>query len=401
MSVFTTLRLGDPFGTPLAEIATYGTPSAEGGSGAPLNVVYNCAPGAVGVLETTLPLSFPVDLLLEDGRIGVWRSINGRPPYLDNGAIFLVRYLDIGPTSIFVRAFHASNLLDRRIISYAAGSSFSTKAATFADDQIKTFVNENMLAGISGANRDGVQTYADVSAYLTKQANQSQGASIAISASRRNLMDTCADLAQSSATAGTYLTFEVFAPTERTLELRTYANQRGVDRRVGNSAGQKAVILSRLRGNLTNDHFVTDYTQAKSFVVAGGQGTESERLIGTAFDSNRASTSPFGRIEVFRDATNVSAQAAVDDEADSQLRAARPVVYVTGQLIETPALTRGIDYDLGDILTVEHPTNGVQLDVRLDIVHEIINASGPQHGESLTAHQVQPRRVLVGLRSVT
>ena len=400
MAVFTTLRLGDPFGVPLAEIATYGTPDASGGGGAALNVVYNCAPGAVGVLETTLPLSFDPTLLLEDGRIGVWRAINGRAPYLDNGAIFLVRYLDIGPQSIFVRAFHVSSLLDRRIIAYAAGSDFCTKAAGPADDTIKTFVNENMLAGISGANRDGVETYADVSAYLTKQVNLSQGASIAISASRRNLLDTCTNLAQSSATAGVYLTFEVYAPTEGTLELRTYATQRGVDRRVGNAGGLPPVILSRLRGNLTNDHLVTDFTQVKSFVVAGGQGEQTERLIGTAFDSVRASTSPFGRNEVFRDATNVSAQAAVDDESDSLLRAARPVIYVTGNLVETPALTRGIDYDLGDVLTVEHPQAKTQIDVRLDIVHEIINVGGSQSGEPLTAHQVQPRRQLVGLRSV-
>ena len=108
MAVFTTLRLGDPFGVPLAEIATYGTPSDNGAPGAPLNVLYNCAPAADGVLQTTLPLSFPVNLLLEDGRLGVWRAINGRPPYLDNGAIFLIRYLNIGPTSIFVRAVHAT-----------------------------------------------------------------------------------------------------------------------------------------------------------------------------------------------------------------------------------------------------------------------------------------------------
>lgn len=398
MSVFTTLRLGDPFGVPLAEIATYGTPSDNGAPGAPLNVLYNCAPGAVGVLETTLPLSFPINLLLEDGRIGVWRAINGRPPYLDNGAIFMIRYLDIGPTSIFVRAFHATNLIDRRIVAYAAGSDFSTKAAGPADDTIKTFVNENMLAGIVGASRDGVETYADVSAYLTKQANLSQGASIAISASRRNLLDTCTDLAQASATAGIYVTFEVYAPTESTLELRTYANQRGVDRRAG-TANQ--VILSRLRGNLTNDHFVTDWTHEKTFVVAGGQGEQTDRIIGTAFDATRAATSPFGRNETFRDATNVSTQAPVDDEADSQLRGARPVIYVTGELVETPALTRGIDYDLGDIVTVEHPTSGQQFDVRIDIVHEVITSSGAQHGESLTAHQVQPRKTYAGLRSLT
>jgi len=382
MAVFTTLRFGDPFGVPLVECATYGTPGGPGTATVPLDVTLNCSPGAIGVLETTLPSSFNTSFLVEDGRIGVWRAINGRPPYLDNGAIYQIRYIDYGPTSIFVRAYHATNLLDRRIIAYAAGSTYTTKAATFADDQIKAFVNENMLAGIVGADRDGVETYADVSAYLTKQVNLGLGSSIAKSAARRNLLDVCTDLAQASATAGVYLTFEIFAPTESTLELRTYATQRGVDRRVGTA---NPVILSSSRGNLTNAHLVVDYTEAANFIVAGGQGEEADRLIGTAFDATRASVSPFGRIEKFRDATNVAAQAAVDDEADSSLRAARPLILFTGELVETPALTRGIDFDLGDIVTAEQ--GAMQFDVRLDLIRETINGSG--------------RRVACGLRSVT
>lgn len=348
----------------------------------PLDVAFNCAPGGIGVLETTLPLSFNPSFLLEDGRIGVWRAINGRPPYLDNGAIFFIRYLDFGPTSIFVRAYHATNLLDRRIIAYSAGSTYTTKGPDFADDLIKEFTNQQMLAGIVGADRDGVETYADVSAYLTKQVDLSQGASIAKSGARRRLLDVATDLAQASATAGTYLTFELYAPTERTLELRTYATQRGVDRRAGTAS---PVILSQLRGNLIDAHLVIDYTESASFIVAGGQGEEALRLIGTAFDSTRAANSPFGRIERFRDAANVSTQAAVDDESDTQLRQARPLILFTGELVETPALTRGIDFDLGDIVTAEQGNQ--QYDVRLDVIREMITASG--------------RRVAAGLRSVT
>lgn len=400
MSVFTSLRFGDSFGVPLTEVAVYGTPAANA-AGPPLDYILNCSPGGIGVLETTLPLSFNPQFLLEDGRIGVWRSINGRAPYLDNGAIFLIRYIDIGPESIFVRAYHANQLLDRRIIAYNAGTSYTTKAAAPADDQIKAFMNENMLSGIVGVDRDGVETYADVSAYLTKQANLSQASSIAMSAARRSLHAACTDLANASATAGIYLTFEIVAPTESTLELRTYANQRGVDRRYGNSAGIAPVILSESRGNLTNAHIITDYTQARTFVSAGGQGQESERLIGTAFDQTRASVSAFGRSEMFRDASNVSAQASIDDEADTQLFASRPVILVTGTLVETPALTRGVDYDLGDIVTVEQSISGQQYDVRIDMIHERIDAHSQQAGQSLTAHQTRVHRSLAGLRSLS
>ena len=58
MAVFTTLRFGDPFGVPLVECATYGTPGGAGTATVPLDVTLNCSPGAIGVLETTLPNSF-------------------------------------------------------------------------------------------------------------------------------------------------------------------------------------------------------------------------------------------------------------------------------------------------------------------------------------------------------
>lgn len=382
MAVFTTLRLADASGTFLVEIPTYG--SSEDGGGAALDLTLNCAPGNIGVLEATLPISFNMALLLEDGRVGVWRAINGRPPYLDNGVIFQIRTIKYRSTGTTIIAYHATKLLARRIIAYAAGSSYTTKAATFADDLIKTFVNENMLAGIVGADRDGVETYADVSAWLTKQANTSQGASVAKSAARRTLLDVCTELAQASATAGTYLTFEIFAPTESTLELRTYAGQRGVDRRVGTAS---PIILSELRGNLANAELTVDYDGTNSFIIAGGQGEETNRLIGTAFDSIRAGQSPFGRNERFWDASNVATQAAVDDEADAQLRQSRPLIYMTGKLVETPGLTRGIDFDLGDIVSAEVPQTGTLYDFRIDMIHESITADG--------------RTIDCGLRSLT
>lgn len=373
----------DSLGNALTEIPNYGQPGDEGSATAALDLVLNCAPGGIGVLEFTVPLSFNTSFIMEDGRVGVWRSINGRAPYLDNNAIFQIRYIDYGPTSTFVRAYHATRLLDRRIIAYAAGSTYTSKTGA-ADDLIKAYVNENMLAGIVGADRDGVETYADVSAYLTKQVNLGLGASISKSAARRRLLDVATELAQASATAGVYLTFEIIAPTETTLELRTYTGQRGVDRRAGTA---NEVILSSLRGNLENAHLVRDYDNTASFIVAGGQGEEDNRLIGTAFDSVRASQSAFGRIEVFRDASNVSTQAAVDDEADNQLRALRPVVLMTGNLVETPGLTRGIDFDLGDIVTAEHPQSSQQFDMRIDMIRETISPQG--------------RAMACGLRSVT
>lgn len=371
MATFTTCRIADPYGQHLTEVATY----------TKLDYVLTSAPGAVGVLELTLPATFDRSLLLRDGRIGVWRSFAGRPPSLDGSAIYLMETFEHTRNTTFVRAYHATTLLDRRIIAYDAGSSYSSKSAAAADNQIKSFASQQLAAGIVGADRDGVETQADISAYLSIQANLGLGASVAKAAARRRLIEVARELAEASTTAGTYLTFEIIAPTESTLELRTYATQRGVDRLVGTAS---PVILSESRGNLENATLLVDYHDECTFAIAGGSGEKSERLIATTMDATRAATSPFGRIERFFDMSNVDDLTQLQDDADAGVRGGRPVVLFTGDLVETPATTRGIHFDLGDILTAEHV--GQQFDVRLDMLHITIDASG--------------RRTQCGLRSI-
>ncbi len=362
MSTFTTFRLADPLGNLLTDIANYVS----------YTYVLNCSPGQIGVLELELPESFNTSFLMRDGRIAPFRSISGRPPYHDNGAIYLIETMSYRSTSTLVRAYHATGLMNRRIIAYAAGSAYASKAATNADNLIKTFWKENAGASISSADRDGVETQADISTYVSTQGDLSLGASVAKAAARRNLLAVAQELAEASTTAGTYLTFEIIAPTESTLELRTYTTQRGVDHRV---SSLNPVILREQAGVLENASLTIDYHDEVTFVVAGGQGEGTARLIATALDTTRMGVSPFGRIETFADMSNVNSAAGLQDDADSGLRNGRPIITFTGELIETPALTRGIQFDLGDMLTAEDPQTHQQYDVRLDMVQE--SSSGP------------------------
>lgn len=388
MSVFTTCRIADPFGVHKIEVANYQT----------LDYILNCSPGGVGILELTLPISFNKDLLLKDSRIGAWRSINGGSPYHDNGAIYLLKTVRYSATSIFVRAYHANWIAGTRVIGYNAGTTYTAKVAAPADDQIKAFWRENFGAGIVAVDRDGVETQADISAYVSVQGNVGAGASVAESGTRRNFASIATELCDASATAGTYLTYEIFAPTESTLELRTYSGQRGYDH--GSTSGQP-VILSESRANLENTAVTIDYSGEKTFIIAGGQGQQDLRIIVTSLDLVRMGTSPFGRIEDFLDMSNTSNSTTLQDQADSALRDNRPVTLVEGTLIETPKSIRGIHYDLGDILIAEDPQTRQRFDVRLDLVHEHIDRTSKPAGQSLTAHQKTVRLTKAGLRSLT
>lgn len=366
MSVFTTARLADPLGNHLIEIATY----------TKLEYVLNGTPGAVGVCELTLPTSFDTSLLMRDGRLGVWRSINGAPPYLDNNAIFLIRTLVYSADSIFVRAYHATSLLGRRIVAYFATSSYTDKGPGPADDLIKEYWDENAGTLSEITARDGFPNNTDISAYVSRQADLSLGATVSKDAARRNLLEVAKELAEASATNGTYLTFEIVAPTENTLELRTYATARGVDRTAGTA---NPVVLSEARRNLEQAVLTIDDHDAATFAVVGGVGEALNRMVSARPDSTGLAileTGPFARIERFVDSSNTDSLPALEQEGDAELYNARSQTILTGRLVETPATMRGIHFDLGDLVTAEHPRSQIQFDARLDIIHETIDGNG-------------------------
>lgn len=360
-------RICDPFGQLLASVGNFVDNPAGGGAalGYCLNV------GNVGALRLTLPATFDSSLLLLDGRIGVWRSINGRPPTLDGETVFFIRTWDYTDETTTVTAYSANHLLTRRIIDYFAGTSYSLKSAVAAGNQIKAFVNENMLAGIVGADRQGVETQADISAYLSNQANLGDGQSIAMQCAWRNLLDVVREIADASTFAGTYLACDIVAPTESTLQLRTYATARGVDHRA--SSGDP-VILSPESGSLANCRLIVDRADEVTFAVAGGGNTQSNRLIATSIDTVRVAESPFNRIEKFGDYTNITDLAALQDIADAMVRAGRPRIEFSADVVETDGATRGIDYDYGDMVTAAF--RGQQYDCRLDVIEVAVGGGG-------------------------
>lgn len=343
----------------------------------------NASPAGVGTLQLTVPGSFNADLFMRDGRIIPFRAIAGRPPAMDNGACYLIERLDFPLGYIQVTARATKSLADRRIVAYDAGSSYASKAAAAADDQIKTVWKENAGASIVAADRDGVETQADISAYVTTQANLSQGQSIAKAFSRRVVSDVARELCEASQTAGTYLTYDILATSETTLELQTFAVARGVDH---GSTSSSPVILSVGRGNLANPVLTRDYSQECTFAIAGGTGTQTDRQIATQLDLVRMGASPFGRIERFFDMANVSDAAQLQDDADAGVRNGRPLIYMVGDLIETPATTRGLHFDLGDIVVMEDPRTRQRFDARIDMLRVAVAMGG--------------QRSMIGLRSL-
>jgi len=211
--------------------------------------------------------------------------------------------------------------------------------------------------------RDSVNfTQVDISATVSVQADTGAAPQVWESWYWQTCGDAIRLLCDSSMTSGTYLTAEIVAPTESTLELQTFTGQRGIDRRFSTGSG---LLFTEARGNLANALLTVDATEEVTVAVAGGATRDSSTSLYAAVDATRIAESPLGRIEAFVDSNSVDAQ-QIQGDADARVRAGRPVIVAVGDLQETDQCVRGIHYNYGDLVTVD--VVGVQYDMRLDVL---------------------------------
>jgi hypothetical protein len=345
----------------LAETAEF----LEAGNNPGLRYVLSC--GQVGAMTVTLPPIYN-QLLLKDGRVHIMRSVNGGPAAREGGSCFLIRKWDFASDYTTITAVHANDIMRRRIAAYAYIDA-SSDTDTY-DDLIK-FVyrsNNEVVALITPARLGGTTQY-DISAYVSVQPNLSVLASAFKRYGYRNCLDVIQEVADAATLAGTYLTAEIVAPTESTLEVQTFTGQRGVDRRFSTGNG---LLFTSNRGNLENAILTIDAIEEITLAIAGGTDRDIG-VIAMAQDTTRMAASPFGRIEQFFDST-AGASTDLQSDADSAVRAARPIIHAVGDLVETDQCVRGVDFDYGDLLTVE--IQGSQYDMRLNVMEVTLTASG-------------------------
>lgn len=352
MSVTYTVYLGTPFGVRQVVLPF-------------LELSYTLAVNTVGALSIVLSQEIDPALFVRDAQIEVWRSVDGGTEYLDGGKVWLLRRVERpigsnGQRTSTLNAVCCNDLLRRREIAYDAGTAYTTKTGA-ADNLIKALAREN-LGALVDSNRD-TSTYANISALLAIDSNVSQGATISIAATRDNLLSACQKIAQASATAGTYLAFDI-SWTGAILNLSTYTQQRGADHRSPN--GLNPVILSPDFGNLSDIVVTDDYTDEATITIAGGQGTGSSRTIATATDITRTTASPFGGVERFVQANTTEDATTLADVADAALRNGRPRRNVAGRIQETTGTRYGRDWGWGDQVTVQVDT--ISANARIDAV---------------------------------
>lgn len=314
----------------------------------------------VGAFSVQVPSSFDFSLLREDTRVCIYRKPTSGAKILD--FVGLIRYVErrvsAGQMYRTVAGPCINDLLNTRIVAYAAGSAEASKTDN-ADNMLKAIVRENLGSSAIAAR--------DLSSYgLTVEADMSLGTSLSKGMSWRKVLDVLREISDSSHSTETTCVYFGLVPLNVgwECEFRTRIGQWGDDRRFG--SGTSPIIFSLDFGNVSDVTRSTDWRDEATHVYAGGQGEGAERVIQEASDAERASVSPFNRREDFEDARNETVAGNVLAVAQSALRAKRPKNIFDSKLVDTRNYIYGRDYALGDYITAVF--KGETIDARIESV---------------------------------
>lgn len=288
------------------------------------------AVGAVGTLTIeTAPTKAP-RLWLTDTPILLYRSVDGTPRLVGQTVWFLRSVMQRHSNGGVIQTltfYSANDLLRRRIVAYAAGSSNAMASGATAGEAMTCVVDYN-LQRAAGVGRD-------ISSYLSV-AGSADGAQISMQFSRRNVLSVLADMADASAQAGTPVWYDIVWEGGR-LVFRVYAGTRGKD-------WSQRGIFAPIDGAWVS----FDWRDEANYVYTGGQGEEALREVVEVSDSTRVGASPFNRCEVWYSRADISNTASLTDAGNAYLRQSLPKARIGGTVSETRLFRYGRDWDIGD-----------------------------------------------------
>jgi len=297
---------------------------------------------SIGDFSISMPADFDHSLARVDSLIEFWRApVGGSLKWVGVG---LARRFDYSgwPATLTIGGPDGIDLLNRRIVAYAAGSAQAAKT-DYLDDMIKEIITQNLGSGAVAA-RDlsslGLSVAADLSA----------APSATCGFSWQNVLELCLRLTDASRQAGTELYFDLeptlISDSQIGFVFRTFTGQRGADHTYPD--GRNPILFGPEWGNLENPSLEYIYDEEINYVYAGGQGEEADREIVEVSDSTRIGASVWNRREGFADARNEPTTAGVTTKGNEVLAAGRPRLHFSGDLLDTERARYGVEWEFGD-----------------------------------------------------
>ena len=277
----------------------------------------------------------------------------------------------------------AKSILDRRIIYTLSGkSNAATVLAGKVEDNVRKLVTENAIACPFDAKRNMAELELGPIIDAPEIIVDENGQAAQRQVTNDNLLKyTDALLQEYEYGAGVKLSAET--------NMLQYSLLRGQDRSVDNEEGNEPVIFSREFDNLTGSEYDRNTTLYKNVALVGGEGEGVERIYSLVGGEN----SGLQRRETFVDASSVKTKYK-DGEVEKTYTASEYEAMLSGHGKQTLAplakiesfsgaiditngsYVYGVDFFLGDIVTIQDNKIGKYINVRIVEATEVQDDGG-------------------------
>ena len=308
----------------------------------------------ISPITVDLPYTFDMKLftVANPGKymLQVWRKADGGSWRLFNNYIITryERYQKPYPKGkAVIKGYDMNWLLYRRIVAAYAGSA-NARITDYADDMIKGLMTDAMSDAIAPTPDAGTRAWSN----LTVDGDVSAGPELTLDLEYEKLLTFAGGgafkkIVNAAREAGTDLFFDIqpniVLDNSINFILRTFTTQ------VGNDLTD-SVTFSVVNSTIEDAVLIYDNGNEENYIYAGGQGKETARTIVQAYNASAYGTSIWGRGEGFLDVPSVEDD-SLQDAANSALIERQRKVEVHGNLIDTPQLRYGRDFDFGDLVT--------------------------------------------------
>lgn len=307
-------------------------------------------------IGTQLPNGKPdtrIDLFELDGQMEVWRKnpIVDLDWYIEWEGFYRTlndKFFEDDDNSFVAYGFSYLDLVYRAYIMWLAGSSQATKNMV-SETAMKEFVSENAgVLALASAGREADNVYPG----LTIQADEGAGAIWEGSAEEQSLIDTLKKITLFTQQNDEVVDFDIVGTGAAEFEFRTYAGQRGTDRR---SSSSNPVIFSRGYGNLIIPVLSKNRSSEITAAYGVGRGTGNARQI-ELVESTAKDASPWNRIEKVFSASSTSGEdqsGQLIAKAEEELEKNKFQERLSFNILQTKNTYYGKDYTWGDLVTMQ------------------------------------------------
>lgn len=280
----------------------------------------------------------------------------------------------------------AKSILDRRIIYKRSGYSVApTVLSGNVESAVRMLVSQNAISCAFDSNRNIPELVLGPYASTVQQIVDETGAAAQKQVTHDELLKYTDSLLEEYG-------LSAYCGLNDSLKL-AYTVFAGVDRSVDNTDGNSPVVFSQDFDNLLSSEYSYDESQLKNTALIGGIGEGTARFHSIL---KSASVNGLARREIFVNASGHSKnynddsgveKTFTDAEYDAQLKtlgrqdiAARTIVETfDGEIDFTNNSFRyGVDFDLGDIVTVQDVELGLYINPRILEITEVQDDGGYQ-----------------------